>query len=84
MPADSTVTDLSFRVLSESGDAIDLDLSWFKQKNTGFQCSWAQDKTFKKVKPVNNKLPDIKVVQLQYDTTITIIKIVYKLGPVPP
>jgi hypothetical protein len=59
--AGTTITGLTYRVLSESGEELEFDPAWFKMKNTGLNVSWVAEKGNKKMKTASNKLPDIKV-----------------------
>jgi hypothetical protein len=59
------VTGLTFKIFDESGNEVELDTRWFKQKGTGLQVDWISDKANKKSKVTSNKLPDIKVAAVQ-------------------
>jgi hypothetical protein len=83
VPAGSTITDLTFRVLDESGSEIEPDPLWFKAKGSGLRVDWVGDKENRKLKGTSKSLPDIKVRLMLYMplTQYTFSNIFYRLLP---
>jgi hypothetical protein len=83
VPAGSTITDLTFRVLDESGNEMELDPLWFGAEDSGLRVDWVGDKENRKLKGTSKSLPDIKVRLVLYmpTTQYTSSNIFYRLLP---